>query len=82
MLGASGVSELRALGEQSMSVKWYGDAHLILGRNAREQQTTMDAVDVRGREDQRDVDGRAPRSDERWSRMHDRPGWSRLAACD
>lgn len=59
MLRASGVSELRALGEQSLCVKWYGDAHSILGRNAHEQQTTMVAVDVRGRDDQRGGDMRA-----------------------
>ena len=47
MLRAADVSELHALGEHVTSVKWYVDAHLIFGRNAREQQTTMDTVDVR-----------------------------------
>ena len=79
-LHAARVRELRAFGEQSTCVKWYVDAHLILRRAAREQQTTMDAVDVRGGDDQRDV--MEAKRVQRWSRMHDRPGWSRLAACD
>ena len=80
MLGADGVSEMHALGEPSTIMKWYGDAHSILRRAAREQQTTMETIGMRGSDDQRGVT--KAQSGQRWSRMHDRPGWSRLAACD